>query len=289
MRTLALFIAAGSLATLSLGAAHADSRGHHGSGHWGGGHTHGGWHGGGGYYSGARHYPYWGASWRGYYPYYGYSFAGYYGYPYAYYTPYPVYVSPRYYAYAYDEPVYVERRVVEYVEPRRSGYYDERADASPRTARRAAAPAPSERYTLSAKELFEFDRAELRKPQPKLDEIAAALKANPQVGAVTITGHTDRLGSEAYNQKLSERRANAVKNYLVAQGVDPKRLEAVGMGEKQPVVECDDRNQAALIKCLEPNRRVEVERITIEVRAPQGQGRVAGERARPAPAVPSYR
>jgi len=128
-------------------------------------------------------------------------------------------------------------------------------------------PAPRfEKYTLSATELFAFDSAELRLPQPKLDEIVAALGSNREVNDIDITGYTDRIGSEKYNQKLSERRAVAVKTYLVSKGVDASRLKAQGRGEANPVVVCTDKKLAALINCLEPNRRVEVEKITIERR-----------------------
>jgi OOP family OmpA-OmpF porin len=128
-------------------------------------------------------------------------------------------------------------------------------------------PAPQlERYRLSARELFAFDHANLHSPQPKLDEIANALNANPQIDRVTITGHTDRLGSDSYNLTLSQRRADAVKAYLVDRGVSPDRLVAIGKGKADPLVECHDEERAALIACLEPNRRVEVEQITIERR-----------------------
>ncbi|GAA4020692.1 OmpA family protein [Actimicrobium antarcticum] len=132
----------------------------------------------------------------------------------------------------------------------------------------APAPAPRfEKMTFSATELFEFDRAELRMPQTKLDQIAAALAADTQSGNnVTVSGYTDRLGSNAYNMKLSQRRADAVKAYLVNKGVPATRLNAVGNGEANPVVQCSDKKRPALIKCLEPNRRVEVEQITIEKR-----------------------
>ncbi|HEY1103681.1 MAG TPA: OmpA family protein [Burkholderiaceae bacterium] len=128
-------------------------------------------------------------------------------------------------------------------------------------------PAPRfERVTLSATELFAFDSAELTQPQPKLDEIARVLGASGGNESITITGYTDRLGSEAYNQKLSQRRADAVKAYLAGKGVSTSRLNAQGKGEANPVVQCDQKNRAALIKCLEPNRRVEVEQIVIERR-----------------------
>ena len=128
-------------------------------------------------------------------------------------------------------------------------------------------PAPRfEKYTLSATELFGFDSAELRMPQAKLDEIASALGRHAEVNDIVITGYTDRIGASAYNQKLSERRAVAVKTYLASKGVDAARLKAQGKGEADPVVNCTDKQLPALIKCLEPNRRVEVENITIERR-----------------------
>lgn len=130
----------------------------------------------------------------------------------------------------------------------------------------APPPARFEKVTLSTTELFAFDNATLNMPQPKLDDIAAALQADPSISDVDITGYADRLGSDAYNLKLSERRANAVRDYLVGKGVAENRLKAYGKGEANPVVTCTEKNRAALIKCLEPNRRVEVEQITIEKR-----------------------
>jgi len=121
------------------------------------------------------------------------------------------------------------------------------------------------KYTLSASELFAFNSAKLGANQPKLDEVAQVMNANTRdIASVTIVGYTDRIGSEAYNQKLSERRANAVKDYLVSHGVSANRLSAVGRGESNPVVDCKDvKQRAALIKCLAPNRRVEVEPVTV--------------------------
>lgn len=119
---------------------------------------------------------------------------------------------------------------------------------------------------MSATKMFAFDSAKLTSDTPKLDEIAGMLNANPSIDNVVITGYTDRLGSDKYNQKLSERRANTVKEYLVSKGVAANRLVAEGKGEANPVVTCNDKKRADLIKCLEPNRRVEVEQITIERR-----------------------
>jgi OOP family OmpA-OmpF porin len=125
-------------------------------------------------------------------------------------------------------------------------------------------PAPvMKKYTLSASELFAFNSAKLGPNQPKLDEVASTMQANSDIASVTIVGYTDRIGSKAYNQKLSEQRANSVKAYLEGKGVAAGRLTAVGKGEADPVVECkDEKKRPALIKCLEPNRRVEIEPVT---------------------------
>ncbi|MBR7798684.1 OmpA family protein [Undibacterium fentianense] len=128
-------------------------------------------------------------------------------------------------------------------------------------------PAPKfEKYTLSATELFAFDSAVLAAAQPKLDEISKSLKDSPSVNNVTISGFTDRLGSDKYNLKLSEKRANAVRDYLINSGIAASRLNAVGKGESNPVVTCTNKKRVDLIKCLEPNRRVEIEQMTFERR-----------------------
>jgi OOP family OmpA-OmpF porin len=127
-----------------------------------------------------------------------------------------------------------------------------------------APPAPPRRVSFSADTLFSFDRSELG-PQGKvaLDQFAREL-AGMQFDAITVEGHTDRLGSQAYNQKLSMRRAEAVKNYLVSPGgVDAGRISAVGKSESQPVTKAEDcrgtKPNPKLIACLQPDRRVDVE------------------------------
>ncbi len=125
------------------------------------------------------------------------------------------------------------------------------------------APAPVackpnlETVTVSAEKLFGFDKAKLQDgAKPILDETVAKIKANPELKMVIVTGHTDRIGSKAYNQKLSEKRAAIVKEYLVSQGIDPAIISSVGKGESEPVEACKGVTGKKLISCLAPNRRV---------------------------------
>jgi OOP family OmpA-OmpF porin len=117
------------------------------------------------------------------------------------------------------------------------------------------------KMTLQAEVLFGFDKDVLTSEGKQiLDvEVVEKMKAHPEVELVLISGHTDRIGTDQYNQNLSERRANNVKKYLAAQGIEENRLHAVGQGEKMPVVDCKGIRGKKLIQCLQPNRRVVVE------------------------------
>jgi len=129
------------------------------------------------------------------------------------------------------------------------------------------APAAFAKITLQAETLFDFDKAVVRADGKKtLDtEVVAKMKQYPEVEVVLVSGHADRIGKEGYNQKLSERRAAAVKDYLVNQGIEAKRIETAAKGESEPVVACSDvkgkesGKNKKLVECLQPNRRVMVE------------------------------
>lgn len=120
------------------------------------------------------------------------------------------------------------------------------------------------KITLSADALFDFDKAVLRaEGKSKLDELVAKAK-EIKLEVIIAVGHADRLGKDAYNQKLSERRAAAVKEYLVGKGIEANRVYTEGKGKKQPVTgdKCKgNKKTKALIECLQPDRRVEIEVI----------------------------
>ena len=118
------------------------------------------------------------------------------------------------------------------------------------------------RVSLSADALFDFDKSTLKPAgRAELDKLASQLRS-VQYDSVQVTGHTDRLGSPAYNQKLSERRAQAVREYLVQAGVASSKIAARGAGEANPVTGNDckgNKPTPSLIACLQPDRRVDVE------------------------------
>lgn len=147
----------------------------------------------------------------------------------------------------------------------------------------APAPAPKtvtytkEKVTLSTEVLFEFNKAVLR-PHAKdeLDPLADRLKSDQNLKSVEVAGFTDYLGSTKYNQALSQKRADAVRQYFENAGVAADKVSAVGKGESEPKVgeECrakfkkeakKHKASAALKACLAPDRRVEVTVETAKV------------------------
>ena len=126
-----------------------------------------------------------------------------------------------------------------------------------------AAPAKSHVISLKGDTLFRFDGSALADMLPggrsELDRLAGELRQLDSNSHMRVVGHTDRLGSDAYNLALSQRRAETVRRYLVDQGVPAANISAAGMGESQPVVQCTDTARAALVACLQSNRRVDVE------------------------------
>ena len=138
------------------------------------------------------------------------------------------------------------------------------APPAPPPAPRAAAPAPvSEKVTFAADTFFDFDKYVLKpEGRAKLTDLVQKTKGiNLEV--VIAVGHTDWIGTYEYNDKLSVRRSNAVKDFLVSQGIEKNRIYTEGKGERQPVA--DNRTAEGRAK----NRRVEVE--------------VVGTRTRPQP------
>jgi len=119
-----------------------------------------------------------------------------------------------------------------------------------------APPKPvTEKVTLAADVLFDFDKSVIKpEGKAKLDDLVSKL-AGVALEVIVAVGHTDSIGTDAYNVGLSNRRANAVKQYLVSKGIEANRIYTEGKGEKQPVA--DNRTADGRAK----NRRVELEVI----------------------------
>ncbi len=137
----------------------------------------------------------------------------------------------------------------------------------PKAAAPAAAPkaaAFGEKVTIAADALFDFNKATLRpEGKAKLDDVVGKAK-QLNLEVIIAVGHADRIGSAAYNQKLSEKRAASVKDYLVSKGIPANRVYTEGKGSKQPVTkpdQCKGAKSAKVISCLQPDRRVDIEII----------------------------
>lgn len=139
----------------------------------------------------------------------------------------------------------------------------------PQIAALTPAPKPAlmpmaERLTLDADTLFDFDKATLRPAgRDTLDAFVSKLRDISPETIMTI-GHADRIGTDRYNQRLSEQRVATVKAYMVSKGVEANRVYSEGKGETQPVTKAGDclgPKSAKVIACLQPDRRVDIEVI----------------------------
>lgn len=129
--------------------------------------------------------------------------------------------------------------------------------AAPAAAAPMPAPEPAAMST-EARVNFGFDRADVdQEATAVIDGLLGKVKG--MIKAVRLTGHTDRIGTEDYNLDLSLRRASAVSDYITGRiAVDPQKIEIGGKGESQPLVGCEGVYGAAAIRCLAPNRRVDI-------------------------------
>jgi OOP family OmpA-OmpF porin len=153
--------------------------------------------------------------------------------------------------------------------------YFKKAEVAPAPVVVAAAPAPvvvapapvqtrtvTKKVSFSAEDLFAFDKSELKpEGKEKLDQLAKDMRSTDNE-SIIATGHTDRIGNKKYNQKLSERRANTVRDYLIAGGISGDQIRAEGRGETDPVTksgDCKGPVSKKLKACLQADRRVDVE------------------------------
>lgn len=135
--------------------------------------------------------------------------------------------------------------------------------AAPATPAAPAAAAPN-KVVLAGDALFQSGKSGIRnlskEGKARLDEVVAKLKGMGDIDQIRVVGHADPTGNATANRKLSEARAKSVKSYLVAKGVKPGVIITSGMGDAQPVVQCDPNlPKADLKECHAPNRRVEIE------------------------------
>lgn len=127
----------------------------------------------------------------------------------------------------------------------------------------AAPVVTMERYVLPGDALFKFGKGGLSGMLPEgrdsLQTLLDTVRTYQSIESITVTGHTDKFNTEAFNQALSERRANTVRDWLVGQGFDTNLISVIGAGESMPLVTgCGDTRTKKTIACLQPNRRVEV-------------------------------
>jgi OOP family OmpA-OmpF porin len=117
-------------------------------------------------------------------------------------------------------------------------------------------------FKVSVDTLFDFDRASLKPRGRELLDKFADRVGRAEYQTIDIVGHADRIGSASYNLRLSERRADVVRDYLVARGLDVRKLSAEGLGSSKPITavgQCRDMRGKQLIRCLQPDRYTELD------------------------------
>jgi outer membrane protein OmpA-like peptidoglycan-associated protein len=122
--------------------------------------------------------------------------------------------------------------------------------------------APIEQFMLQSDALFSFDQSSLDSMLPegkaKLDKAIEQIRTREGVNEITVVGYTDRIGSGAVNERLSLARANTVRAYLIAHGLDGSAIRTEGAGSSEPISHCPDGISRAVIACLQPDRRVSI-------------------------------
>ncbi|NOT18600.1 MAG: OmpA family protein [Sulfuriferula sp.] len=136
------------------------------------------------------------------------------------------------------------------------------ASAGSNVSSNASSNANITQYLLETDALFAFNQAGVEYlvlgGRHKLDKLIATMKAWHSITQIEIDGHADRLGKTSYNQQLSTRRAEKIRDYLVQHGIAANLVTVKGAGTSDPVVSCDQKqSHTQLINCLQPNRRVE--------------------------------
>jgi outer membrane protein OmpA-like peptidoglycan-associated protein len=119
-----------------------------------------------------------------------------------------------------------------------------------------------EQFSLESDALFAFGKSNIDAMLPagrvELDKAIARIKSHKEVTEITVVGHTDRIGPASVNQPLSLARADSIRNYMTAQGLDSSLIHTEGAGASQPIAHCAEGESRAVIACLQPDRRVSI-------------------------------
>ncbi len=124
------------------------------------------------------------------------------------------------------------------------------------------------RMKINADGIFDFDKSGIEHLRPggveKLNRVSTDLLSGGEIVRIIIVGYTDRLGNDLYNIKLSKDRADTIRQYLISKNIPAENITTSGAGKTMPLVECSQNQRGEdLIRCLEPNRRFEIEAWTV--------------------------